>query len=244
MVRVSARDDHATPWGEAVPGKRRPLAREKLMAGLVAGDEEAWRVFIQDYGRMIYAVATRLGFTEQDRDDLFQDACISILESIHTVRDSRCLASWVYVVTYRLGIDAIRRRRPEAAVADWAGLPESNPAAVIEPEVLSDLERLEEIAQVLDGLAEMDTRCRRLLTALYLEETRPTYEEISRRWGIPMGSIGPTRARCLEKLGGLLEELSRRGSRASHRQEGNASGKAGGSVRQHRQRRRFGRHEE
>ncbi|MCK4414609.1 MAG: sigma-70 family RNA polymerase sigma factor [Candidatus Eisenbacteria sp.] len=216
------------------------MTREQLVAGLKAGEESAWRLFIQDYGRMIYAVATRLGLAGPERDDLFQEACLSVLESIHTLRHPRRLASWVYIVTYRLGIDAIRRRRPEAPVEDWAVLLESNPTAVIEPTALGDLERLEEIAQVLDCLAEMDQRCRSLLQALYLEEPRPTYEEISRHQGIPMGSIGPTRARCLEKLGNLLQDLSGEGAKPSSRRRGHPLSEAGVPPRVSRRRGRSG----
>ncbi len=57
-----------------------------------------------------------------------------------------------------------------------------------------------------DGLLEMDVRCRDLLIALYLSGEQVSYEEVARRLGRPIGSIGPTRARCLERLRKILEE--------------------------------------
>jgi DNA-directed RNA polymerase specialized sigma24 family protein len=52
----------------------------------------------------------------------------------------------------------------------------------------------------------MGEPCRKLLTALYLDESEPSYAEVSRRLGTPVGSIGPTRARCLQRLRAVLED--------------------------------------
>jgi DNA-directed RNA polymerase specialized sigma24 family protein len=59
---------------------------------------------------------------------------------------------------------------------------------------------------VREALKELDERCRNLLVALFLDETRPTYADLSERTGIPVGAIGPTRARCLKKMVPLLDE--------------------------------------
>ena len=59
----------------------------------------------------------------------------------------------------------------------------------------------------LGGVSE---RCRRLLEALYYEDPTPSYSELSQRLGVPVGSLGPTRARCMERLKGHYESLSDR----------------------------------
>ena len=66
------------------------------------------------------------------------------------------------------------------------------------------VERLEWLHQ---GLALMDDRCRDLLSSLYFDEAEPAYTEVAQKFGIPVGSIGPTRARCLQKLRTHLEAL-------------------------------------
>ncbi len=169
--------------------------RNQLVARLAAGDEDAWRSFVETYGGLIFAVATRLGLRGADRDDLFQDACVTVMQSIHTLRDPTRLASWLYRVTYRLGIDALRSRRPEVGVEELT----SSATGQLEPGFAEDLERLEEVSRLLDALGRLDSRCRNLLKLLYLEDPTPSYEEIARRLDMPIGSIGPTRARCLEK---------------------------------------------
>ena len=65
--------------------------------------------------------------------------------------------------------------------------------------------RLEQSHRVQLALARMPERCRSLLHSLFFEEPAPEYAEIAARDGIPIGSIGPTRARCLEKMRQILE---------------------------------------
>jgi RNA polymerase sigma factor (sigma-70 family) len=184
------------------------MERQRFVEQLLARDEEAWRRFVTDHGRLIYAVAARLGLDEIDRDDLLQETCLTALRSIQTLESPARLASWVYTVAYRIGIDLLRRRRPEILVDQVGESFERSGTPNREPAFVTDLERLESVAQLLDALALLDPRCRRLLTALYIEDPRPSYAEISQRESIPIGSIGPTRARCLEKAEKSLRGLS------------------------------------
>jgi hypothetical protein len=61
-------------------------------------------------------------------------------------------------------------------------------------------------------MRRLDERCRTLLTALFLDPATPGYESIAARLGMPIGSIGPTRARCFRKLDAILRELGFDGS--------------------------------
>ncbi|MBD3236056.1 MAG: sigma-70 family RNA polymerase sigma factor [Candidatus Eisenbacteria bacterium] len=184
------------------------MDRKQFCEKLALRDEGAWRQLFDEYGRLIYSVAVRLGFDDAARDDLFQDACLTILDSIDTLRDPHRLASWIYTLTYRLGIDRIRRRNPEVSLDEAPRAETTQGARTVQPEILRELERLEAAAQVLDALAHLDPRCRRLLRALYLEEPPLSYEQISAREGMPIGSIGPTRARCLQRAEKWLRGLS------------------------------------
>lgn len=194
------------------------MDRQQLYDGLVNGDEGAWRMLLDEYGRLIYSVAARLGFDDAARDDLFQDACLTICEAIGSLRNPARMASWIYTITYRLGIDQIRRRRPEVSLESVGPVSDPSGENLVEPGVLRELERAEAAAQVMDALAHLDPRCCRLLTALYLEDPSRAYEDISRREKMPIGSIGPTRARCLEKAEKWLRGLSRPTPAPSHGQ--------------------------
>ncbi len=179
-----------------------------LVDGLSHGDDAAWRVFLTTYGRLIYAVARRFSAKGVDPDDLFQETCIRAHQSIHTLQSPQRLGSWIYTIAYRLGVDALRRERSEAGVEDLEALRAAHEAAHREPDPDQALERLEAIARLMDALGGLEERCRRLLTSLYLEEPPPSYVEIGQREGMPVGSIGPTRARCLKKLKIVMEGLS------------------------------------
>lgn len=191
------------------------MDRAELVSGLVAGDEAAWREFAEQYGRLAYAAAVRLGLTPEQCDDLFQDTCLTALESIHTLRHPGRLASWTYTIAYRRAIDTLRRQRPGIALDEVDADVDAPPSLAIAPEIASELERVEEAAVLMDAMAQLDPRCRRLLQALYLEKPRLAYNEIAKREGMPIGSIGPNRARCLRKLRPLLRGLSNRLPRPS-----------------------------
>lgn len=186
------------------------MDRTELVRGLVAGDETAWREFVEQYGRLAYAAATRLGLTAEQAHDLFQDTCLAALESIHTLRHPSRLASWTYSIAYRRAIDTLRQQRTGSVLDEGAADADASPALAVTSEIATELERLEEAAVLMDALAKLDPRCRRLLQALYLDTPRLAYNQIAKREGMPIGSIGPTRARCLGKLRSLLRELSNR----------------------------------
>ncbi len=179
-----------------------------LVEGLSRGDDAAWRAFLASYGPVVYAVSRRFAADGIDPEDLFQETCLRALRSIDTLQNPERIGSWVYTIAYRLGIDALRRGRLEAVADPHAALEVMRTDGSEPPGPDHALERLEQIAQLIDALGELDERCRRLLTALYLEEPAPPYAEIGRRQGMPIGSIGPTRARCLLKLKNLLGGLS------------------------------------
>jgi RNA polymerase sigma factor (sigma-70 family) len=194
------------------------MAQDAFIERLSAGDEQAWEEFLAKYGRIIHAAAARLGLQKAEQEDLLQATCLAVLQSVHTLKNPNRLASWLYSVSYRLGIDACRRRR-ERPLGD---VPADATAA--EPEstrIDEERERHERIALLLDALDAIDAKCRNLLMALYLDDSRPSYQEIAKRQKIPIGSIGPTRARCLKKVFEGLKILSNDAPSPSTRQKRN-----------------------
>ena len=81
------------------------MDRERLVTKLVAQDESAWRRYIEDFGRLIYAVSVRFGFDEAEQEDHFQDVCLSVFRAIHTLRNPAHLSSWTYNIAFRQAID-------------------------------------------------------------------------------------------------------------------------------------------
>lgn len=181
----------------------------RLVAALSQHDEDAWRHFLAEHGPLIRSILARFAFDPATREDLFQEACLSILRSAKKLRDPERFTSWIYSITYRLAIDTRRRRKPAASLDE---MPEDRlPASEEdrEPGFVREIENLELAARTIDAIRALDSRCRNLLTALYLEDPPASYQEVSRRQGLPLGSIGPTRARCLEKLRESVFPLSK-----------------------------------
>jgi RNA polymerase sigma factor (sigma-70 family) len=110
---------------------------------------------------------------------------------------------------------ASRRRRSTVQLEELEERAALEASADLEPDFVREVESLEQNAAVVDAVGLMDERCRQLLSWLYLEADPLSYTEISERAGIPIGSIGPTRARCLEKLKKQIFPLSSAGPGAS-----------------------------
>ena len=158
---------------------------------------------------IVHSIAVELGMSRADGDDLLQNTCLSALHGIDRLRDPSRLCSWVYSIAYRLAIDRLRKRT-EASLEDLA---DNFPQPSLEdpaPSVTERLQRIEEATHLADAMAQIGQRCRTLLTALYFEDPPLGYTEVSERLRIPIGSIGPTRARCLKKLRDRLEDISKR----------------------------------
>jgi len=159
-----------------------------------------------EYGPLIYSVLNRFPGLGNDRDDAFQEVCLIIHRSLDRLRDPDKLAVWIYGITYRHATDMIRRQRRRAT----DGLTDDDSRLVSAQATPEDeLEELQTTALLLDLISQLRDRCQRLLRALYLEDPPLTYEQLHEREGIPIGSIGPTRARCLNELRELVEDVSR-----------------------------------
>ena len=154
----------------------------------------------------MYAIGRSYRLNEEDLGDVFQDVFAALVKGMPRLRDGRALVRWLASTTERIArTTALRRRREEAREHR-----EDDAIAGLEDErgpVGSELERAEREHQVRLALGAVSERCKRLLEALYYEDPTPSYGELSQRFGVPMGSLGPTRARCVERLRGLFENL-------------------------------------
>lgn len=225
-----------------MPAPRRPVVLDpgldaRLVGRCLSGDARAWEALVRRHERLVYAVARSYRLDEDDLADVFQEVFAALVRGLPRLRDPRTLVRWLSSTTDRIALaTALRRRReqaltggePEAAER----LPDPGPAAG------EDLETLEEQALVRLALGDLAGRCRDLLGALYYEDPAPSYGEISRRLRLPVGSIGPTRARCLEKLRDRLAALGGEGagitgaaSPTSSRERGRGPGPTGRPAR-------------
>jgi RNA polymerase sigma factor (sigma-70 family) len=173
-----------------------------LLRRAAAGDEGAWREIVGQYQRLVYATIRSFRVSPGDAEDLFQETFLRLYRHAAGVRDSRALTRWLVVTARNLCLDhhARLRARPHETL--------NAETLAVEPRPLNDLIHLERAQAVREAVQEMPERCRALLWLLYFQQERPDYEAAARSLGMPLGSVGPTRLRCLEQL---LRQLRRRG---------------------------------
>ena len=193
-----------------------PGLDEQLVARCRSGEASAWEALVRRHQRLVYGVARSYRLADEDLADVFQEVFAALLRALDRLRDGRALVRWLSVTTDRIArTTALKRRREQAltrARDDAGGDPLDRIADPGEP-VGADLERLEREATLRMALATVPERCRRLLQALYYDDPVPGYAELAERLGVPIGSLGPTRARCFEKMRLAFEELANPGIR-------------------------------
>jgi len=182
---------------------------DALVDACLGGQRGAWEALVRAYATLVYAIPRRMGLTQDEAEDVSQAVFTALLGALPTLRDGQSLAKWLIVVAKRQSWKVIRGRD---RVAD------SSVAERIEAGVGEGGDQVWERRQaVRRGLEALGGRCQELLTALFMCKQKPDYNEVSGRLGIPVGSIGPTRNRCLKKLmevlgsqaGGLWDEQER-----------------------------------
>lgn len=197
------------------PGGLDPDLDARLVARCQAGEPRAWEALVRRHQRLVWAVARAYRMDDEDRGDVFQEVFAALVRALPRMRDGRALVRWLSVTTDRIArTTALRRRREQAARVtptdgDAIGL---DALAAPDAPAGADLERLEREAMVRLGLAGLSERCRRLLLALYFEDPRPAYGTLAERLGVPVGSLGPTRARCFDRLREGLAAFERGGA--------------------------------
>jgi RNA polymerase sigma factor (sigma-70 family) len=178
------------------------IADRDLLRACRAGDARAWERVLDKYERLIFSVSLNYGLTTEDAADVTQITFTILLQNMNTLSDDIPLASWLATVARRHTWRLLARNRREAVnpEEDLAG----NEAL---GGVVDDRERWELIEWLNHGLGLLDDRCRRLLLALYFDAEEPSYAQVAEHLKLPIGSIGPTRARCLEHMRRSLQTI-------------------------------------
>lgn len=171
----------------------------QLIQGCLEGDEIAWKDLINRYGRLVYSVPRRYGLSPSDADDVFQNVFSLVFRRLAGLRNQQRLAPWLITISYR-ETQRVLKKSPPAGDIDEATPDGADPP----PDQVQAWERQHVVHRALEQLGPP---CRELLTALFLDSSESSYQQVSIRLGIPFGSIGPMRARCFRKLEAILVRL-------------------------------------
>ena len=159
------------------------------------GDARAWEALILRYRRLIYSIPVKFNFAAADASDVFQAVCLKLIEHLGELKDESKVSAWLITTTTRQCIHVRGQRLRESPAEDDFDEPADSSVNVEDIQI-----QTQEQQNIRSAVNDLPDRCRRLLELLYFDTTNPSYEEIGRTMNMPVASIGPTRARCLDKL--------------------------------------------
>lgn len=187
-----------TPSASLRSGPVEDGAVGELLQGAAAGDEQCWRALVDRYARLVWAVASGFNLDRAAVEDVSQTVWLRLAEHLGRIRHPERLPGWIQTTTRNEALRVARchqRIQPQESMAEVA-VPLSTPV----DEALLGAETL---AEVLGAFASLDPETQEFLRLLCVVPPLD-YKTISGLTGRPIGSIGPTRQRCLEKLRKLL----------------------------------------
>jgi RNA polymerase sigma factor (sigma-70 family) len=183
------------------PTRRPTMDQPSTVVSWVAaarnGDAEAWNALVEEFLPLVHGVVGRFRLSAADAADVNQTVWLRLVEHLDDLRDARALPGWLATTARREAIRASQAGRRSTSVDPQGAALDALPS---DEDVDRVLLRDELQRAVRAGLAELPTQRRRLLEML-MADPPVAYAEISAALDIPIGSIGPTRARALEQLG-------------------------------------------
>lgn len=190
------------PQSLAEPPRQEPATAD-LVHAASHGDEQAWNAIVERFASLIWHVARGYRLSQADAADVSQTTWLRLAEHIGTLRDPDSLGSWLATTASRECLGLLRRSRVQHWVDDEEvrALPDVSPGSQVDQALLAR----EELSNLWQEFVKLSERCQLLLRLLFADPAVP-YEQISSLTSLPVGSIGPTRARCLAKLRALLPE--------------------------------------
>jgi RNA polymerase sigma factor (sigma-70 family) len=161
------------------------------------GDSLAWDELVERYAPLVWSVCRRHRLSVADSEDVAQTVWLRLVEHLSELREPAALPGWIATTVHRECLRLIRLSRlegPQDLLADGRGRADPD-AELVEEEVI----RHERRAAARAVLAQLPPRCRLLLSML-LQDPPASYREIGEALDMPVGSIGPNRARCLDRV--------------------------------------------
>lgn len=171
-----------------------------LVRQAAEGSPWAWECLIHRYNRLIWAMTHNFKLTDNDAADIVQVTWLRLFENIDRLEHPSRVGSWLATTARHECLRSVAARKRLVLVDDDALSDVAAHQAEVDERVIAD-ERARAVRQALSRLP----RSWQLLLELLMADPPASYAEISDQLGLPIGSIGPTRGRCLAKLRVLLQ---------------------------------------
>ena len=182
-----------------------------LVKAAAQGDEAAWRVLVEHFSSLVWAVARSFRLSTADASDVYQTVWLRFAEHLGRIQNPERVGAWLATTARRESIRVVRSRSralpmEDATLADLVPPDETSPELAVLDAEQARLET-DRAKQMWRAFRDLPARCQQLLRIL-MASHRPSYVEAAAALDVPVGSIGPTRARCLRQLRRLMNEVS------------------------------------
>jgi RNA polymerase sigma factor (sigma-70 family) len=174
-----------------------------LVGACLDGREDAWHALIARYKRLVFSIPIKKGIPHEDAVDIFQAVWVDCFQNLASLRDMERVQPWLIRITVRKCYRFLQDRHSPTEVAE-AEAQEEAASDVASDALLEQLEREQVIRNAIETLTP---RCREVITLLFYEDPRPSYQAIATRLGLSANSIGFTRERCLKCLKDVLGSM-------------------------------------
>jgi RNA polymerase sigma factor (sigma-70 family) len=169
-------------------------ALRNVVRAAAAGDEAAWNELVERFQGLVWATARSFRLSRADAADVAQTTWLRLVENLDRIREPERLGAWLATTARRESLRHLRLHGREL-VSDETDVFEAPADDPLEVALLTE----ERDAALWRAFARLSERCQTLLRLL-VSQDEPSYEAIGAALGMPIGAIGPTRMRCLDKL--------------------------------------------
>jgi RNA polymerase sigma factor (sigma-70 family) len=175
------------------------------LAAAAKGDQRAWESIVSAYSNLVWSVARGYRLSAADAADVYQGTWLRLVEHFGDIRDGTRLAGWLATTARREALSLLRRAGRDVPVdnLDLVGGPLAGESTAAEDRLI----RGEETRALWQAFGQLSHSCQRLLRIVFADPP-PRYQDISEALDMPVGSIGPTRARCLASLESILSRTA------------------------------------
>ena len=174
------------------------MSQDRTTAELVdaarSGDDSAWHELVQRYAGLVMATCRRLRLAEADALDVSQTVWLRLVEHLPALREPAALPGWLVTTARNEGLRVLQRPARTSLLGE-----DDDTLVALDDPVDADLLAAERRSSLRRAFASLPPSWQ-ALAVLLVADPPLAYAEISRRLGIPVGSIGPTRARILDRL--------------------------------------------
>jgi RNA polymerase sigma factor (sigma-70 family) len=195
-LSVTAPPDPAGPLAGADPRRDDPVITD-LVTRARSGDQQAWDALVERYASLTWSICRRYRLRDADAEDVGQTVWLQLVDHLDAIREPAALSGWLATTTRRECLRVLGTARGQLAAERGVGaeIRSDEQAETVEQELLA----AERHQALREAFTDLPPRWQRLMVLLIQDPPVP-YAEISARLGIPVGSVGPYRSRCLDKL--------------------------------------------